>query len=323
MADIDNALNRYFGNEECADFINTVGFNGKRVVKPEDIIEKDPVMARMYEENGKTTGMKRERDLFRMVRVNNTYYIFIGIEHQSWEDPIMPLRVAEYDILAYRNQYDQWEKERDENIKKGKKTSHFKLKPVMTYVIYWSDKEWTKPKSLKELMDEDIIKNLEGTPFADMILDYKMTVYSPADRDKFEGFETNLGKIFTFIRYQKYYKLLTEYFEKEQSSLRQDELDVINMVTGSDFKVKEGEVGLSMCDALRDLKEAGRMEGRNEGREEGRMEGRAEGREEGRAEELLLSVKKLIKNLHMTPDQAMDTMQVPQEQRDLFMKSLV
>ncbi len=266
MADIDNALNSYFGNEECADFINTVTFNGRKVVRPEDLIEKDPVMAYMYEEDGKTTGKKRERDFFRMVLVHNTYYIFIGIEHQSWEDPIMPLRVAEYDILAYRKQYDQWEKERDEKIKKGIKTEPFVLKPVMTYVIYWSDKKWSKPMSIKELMDEDVVRNLENTPFGDMILDYKMMVYSLADKDKFEGFETNLGKIFTFIRYQKYYKLLTEAFENEQFNLRQAEVDVINMVTGSNFKIKEGEVELNMCDALIDIREMGREEGREEGR---------------------------------------------------------
>ncbi len=264
MADIDNALNSYFGNEECADFINAVTFNGRKVVRPEDFIEKDPVMAYMYEEDGKTTGKKRERDFFRMVLVHNTYYIFIGIEHQSWEDPIMPLRVAEYDILAYRKQYDQWEKERDENSKKGIKTEPFKLKPVLTYVIYWSDKKWSKPMSIKELMDEDVVRNLENTFFGDMILDYKMTIYSLADKDKFEGFETNLGKIFTFIRYQKYYKLLTEAFENEQFNLRQAEVDVINMVTGSNFKIKEGEVELNMCDALIDIREMGREEGRKQ-----------------------------------------------------------
>ena len=306
MGKIDIALNRYFGNEECADFINAVSYNGERVIKPEDFVEKDPVLAHMYEVNGETDGSKRERDFFRMVLVNNTYYIFIGVEHQSIEDPIMPLRIVEYDVIAYRKQYDEWEKVRDEDNKKGIKTEPFILKPVMTYVIYWSDKKWSKPKSLKELMDEDVIANLENTPFGDMILDYKMTVYSPADSDKFEGFKTNLGKIFTFIRYQKYYKLLTAAFEKEQFDLRQEEVDVINMVTGSDFKIKEGEVKLSMCDALRDIREEGRSEGRNE----------------GRLEELLSSIKMLIKNLEMTPDQAMDTLQVPQEKRSLLMKGL-
>ena len=59
-------------------------------------------------------------------------------------------------------------------------------------------------------------------------------------------------------------------------------------------------------------------EGREEGREEGRKEGRKEGREEGTERALIRSVKNLMKNLGFTVEQAMDSLEIPADQRSIY-----
>ena len=48
---------------------------------------------------------------------------------------------------------------------------------------------------------------------------------------------------------------------------------VIKILTGSDFEIREEEEKIDMCKALEDLKEEGRQEGRQEGWQEGRQDG--------------------------------------------------
>ena len=66
----------------------------------------------------------------------------------------------------------------------------------------------------------------------------------------------------------------------------------------------------------------GKSEGREEGRAEGREEGRAEGREEGREETLASSIKMLMKNMKLTAEQAMDSLEIPQSDRKKYLAML-
>ena len=61
---------------------------------------------------------------------------------------------------------------------------------------------------------------------------------------------------------------------------------------------------------------------REEGREEGRLEGRMEGREEGRSEEQLSSIRKLMKTLKLTAQQAMDVLEIPPSDQKFFLAML-
>ena len=56
------------------------------------------------------------------------------------------------------------------------------------------------------------------------------------------------------------------------------------------------------------------------GREEGRAEGRVEGRVEGREEMLLSSIRNIIHNMGITPDEAMRLLGVPEMQREKYRK---
>ena len=76
----------------------------------------------------------------------------------------------------------------------------------------------------------------------------------------------------------------------------------------------------SETEAMELFKEEGRLEGRKEGRLEGRKEGRLEGRKEGSEDALVSSLKKLMKNLNLSVESAMDSLEIPIEQRSFYMK---
>ena len=58
------------------------------------------------------------------------------------------------------------------------------------------------------------------------------------------------------------------------------------------------------------------------GRTEGLAEGHAEGRVEGRVEELLENIRAVMNNLNLTAEKAMDILNVPQEDREIYMQKL-
>ena len=58
------------------------------------------------------------------------------------------------------------------------------------------------------------------------------------------------------------------------------------------------------------------------GRTEGHAEGHAEGRMEGRMEELLENIRAVMANLNLTAEKAMDILNVPQEDRAVYMQKL-
>ncbi|MCD8364528.1 MAG: hypothetical protein LUC83_01700 [Clostridiales bacterium] len=62
------------------------------------------------------------------------------------------------------------------------------------------------------------------------------------------------------------------------------------------------------------------------GQEAGRLEGLAEGRAEGRAEAIqetiLDNIRKLQESLHLTPEQAMDALKIPDGDREKYLLQL-
>jgi len=78
--------------------------------------------------------------LFRVPLGDKLVYLYLLIEHQSWPDPLMPLRVLEYIQLVWakllREQPDR-------------KT----VPPVITLVVHHGPTGWTAPRSLHEMVE--------------------------------------------------------------------------------------------------------------------------------------------------------------------------
>ena len=70
------------------------------------------------------------------------------------------------------------------------------------------------------------------------------------------------------------------------------------------------------------LKKEAKEDGHAEGVVAGRAEGLAIGRAEGQIESYLSSVQAIMKNLNMTPIQAMDVLNIPEEERGNLLEQL-
>jgi flagellar biosynthesis/type III secretory pathway protein FliH len=85
---------------------------------------------------------------------------------------------------------------------------------------------------------------------------------------------------------------------------------------------ENGEEETDMCKALDDIvkdsEKRGEKRGRAEGEKLGEKRGRQEGRQEGRESNTILSITNLMKNLHLTAEQAMEALEVPQSQRQKY-----
>ncbi len=79
--------------EVFCDLANLALYQGRRVIRPEQLIEQDPII-----------GQKR-RDGLKKWKKENGEEIYLGIEIQSVIDPSMPIRMMEYDVILYKKQW--------------------------------------------------------------------------------------------------------------------------------------------------------------------------------------------------------------------------
>ncbi|MBR2214558.1 MAG: Rpn family recombination-promoting nuclease/putative transposase [Selenomonadaceae bacterium] len=123
-----------------ADIFNVLLFKGEQVIKPteEDL---EPALPRsIYKMDEKIH--EQERDVAKFWRSGQIRLALLGLENQSKVDNDMPLRVIGYDGAAYREQLNH-----DEESKPKMRY------PVVTLVLYFGEKHWTAPRSLKKCFD--------------------------------------------------------------------------------------------------------------------------------------------------------------------------
>ena len=84
-----------------------------------------------------------------------------------------------------------------------------------------------------------------------------------------------------------------------------------------------GSLGLALVKkSLERGRSEGLREGRSEGRSEGLREGRSEGLREGRSEGIMASVRNLMKNMGLSIIEAMNALEVPEEERQRYIEAL-
>jgi flagellar biosynthesis/type III secretory pathway protein FliH len=116
-------------------------------------------------------------------------------------------------------------------------------------------------------------------------------------------------------KYQAFIEKNKEYFRRIPRSAV-DVLDVFMNIKGVMQYLQyieneeNGEEETDMCKALDDIVK--------DAKKEGRQEGRQEGEKRGRESTTILSITNLMKNLHLTAEQAMEALEVPQSQRQKY-----
>lgn len=255
-------------NAHFADVFNYYVYDGKQVIRPDELEEMDPTEEAVIKKLETIVTKNRIRDILKGVTIKTDgriTYAVLGIENQSDVHYGMPVRNSLYDALDYAAQVADIAK--DNRRRKVTETSaeflsgfmkEDRIRPVITLVMNWSDKRWDGPLTLSEMM-EDVDERLK--PF---INDYRMNLIDPHSIDDFEKFRTELGDVLEFIRRQNRNEDLREMIEKKgpEWSLDAQSVNVINMFTGVGFStdVKEGE-RIVMCKAIDEMMQESEKKG--------------------------------------------------------------
>ena len=282
----DGSWKDYFEDPaRFADAINGFGCNGEQVVKEEDIREADtqiqgwkiPRFVNSFVD-GRRVKFTKSRDMLRKVALG-VHYLIIGIEAQEEIDYSLPLRNMLYDVAEYEKQARTIRKsvrKEPEGLTAGEYMYGFKsdsrLLPVVTFVLYSGEKEWTGPRCLHDMLEfTDIPDNLR-----ELIPNYKINVISIRDIKDTSVFKTDLRHVLDFLRYARDKNKLKELVENEPyyKSMDEEAYDVVvnyanvkKLVEVKDeYKNIEGR--MNMCTAIKEMMEDSKSEGRMEGRME-------------------------------------------------------
>lgn len=149
-----------------------------------------------------------------------------------------------------------------------------KVKPVVTLVFYYGEKEWDGSRSLYEMMDfggeEEEQKNLKK-----FIPNYPINLVDVGRLEKLDGFQTDLQVVFGMIKYKgsKYKKEIQSYVNEHREyfgCLSWDDFLAIREMMNLNKKMekileKENREVVDMCGSLdalcEDYKEEGKVEG--------------------------------------------------------------
>lgn len=320
----DVVLKKYWENkEQFSDFFNAVLFDGKQVIRPEELEDMDTDESSILEHKEYAETIKASRDNIQICKKSTKYgiqLVMLGLESQEHIHYAMPMRVMGYDYGSYKKQYDSNAKKykdrkrlnSDEFLSKMRKTDKFI--PVITVVVYYGEKEWDGAVSLHGMLDIP-------EQFEHYVNDYKMILI--------EAGKNNL-KLHN-INNKDLFQLLGMLIDKNASPGKRKE-QAINYA--KEHKV-ESSVILTVTSVMNSKLDYTALEqkGANEmftvfeeTWKEGEQAGRTEGRTEGRAEEIIetgyefgLSEKNILERLQtklkITPQKAQEYLSAYAKQR--------
>ena len=160
----NTVLREYWdNNERFADLFNAQLFGGEQVIKPDELLPVDSVVASVFEHDEYAESIESARDKINICRHSTALGVeleLLGEENQEHIHYAMPRRLMGYDYHTYKKQYDdnaqKYKKRsegltRDEFLSKMKKTDKFI--PVITIVVYYGSESWDGARSLHEMLN--------------------------------------------------------------------------------------------------------------------------------------------------------------------------
>ena len=287
-------------NRRFADQVNGALFQGRQVVKPDELEPADMQLVYRGKEDGKRESYKTVVDKIRTWRGKVIH--ILAIENQTYVDYHMVLRNMLTECLSYQK---QWKEKRAVHMEakdlrfgtdaffSGMKKEE-KFMPVITLVVYCGmEHPWDGAGCLHELLEID--EELKA-----FVTNYKLNLYDCHEHDTFDEYHTGLRQLFEVVRYGRDKEKLQQIMEQNKetySRLDQDTRELLEVVAKIRIKEEEtvmenGEKKYDMCKAFVDMKLEGIEEGRQEGREEGRKEGRKEGSRERLVNTICIKLRK-------------------------------
>ena len=250
-------------NDVFADIVNVLLFQGKKVVK-ENELEQSRARSPYSGEKGLR---EQERDEAKFWKNENIRIALCGFENETEEDSDMPIRVIGYDGASYR---DQLYTVKDKNGKSRRNTN--KRYPVVTLVLYFGMKHWKAPTTLHDNLKE-IDKEMK--PYVN---DYKINLFEIAwlSDEQIKLFRSDFRLIAEFFSQKRKNK---DYIPTAQQILHVKEfLNLMKYLTKDnryremyDESIIAGKEICTMCEILDKAEERGEKRGIEKGIEKGEL----------------------------------------------------
>ena len=158
----DTILKNYWSNnEQFADLFNAVLFDGKQMIKPDELEEMDTEESTILEHREYADSLQASRDSIKIQKKSSVYgvqLVLFGLENQEHIHYAMPMRVMGLDYAAYKKQYENNAKRyknsdgMDDEEYLSKMKMEDKFIPVITIVVYYGEKPWDGAKTLHEML---------------------------------------------------------------------------------------------------------------------------------------------------------------------------
>ncbi|MFG6357962.1 MAG: Rpn family recombination-promoting nuclease/putative transposase [Acetatifactor sp.] len=283
----DTVLKNYWNdNEQFADLFNAVLFEGRQVIRPEELEDVDTEESSVLEHRDYAESIRVSRDSIKVSKRSTVYgvdLVMLGMESQSHIHYGMPIRVMGYDYGTYKKQYDsnarRYQKrdglEEDEYLSRMKRTDKFI--PVVTIVVYYGEKPWDGAVSLHGMLD--IPEEMKQ-----FVNDYKMMLVEARQNNL--SFH-NMNNVYFFNMLQM---VLDKSIPKNESKekvikyAREHGIDktVIMTVAGAtnckiNYNALAEKGDADMCTLFEEIARESEAKGKAEGIAEGKAEGKAEG----------------------------------------------
>ena len=261
---------KYIGqNDRFADLCNYYLFDGRQVIRPEDLKEKDVTeLGALFTAKGLAT-VERIRDVLKTCAIKTAEgvtYLIIGVENQSDVHYAMVIRNMVQDALNYAAQVEKLAKEH--KMRKDLTGDEFlsgiskedKLAPVITITVYWNSGGWDAPRTLHEMLGEENEEILRYVP------DYRMNLIVPEEIRDFEKFKTELGAVLEFLRRSGDVGETKEFIKMNQEHglyFSRDAVEVLNACVNAGLSLEDAEGGEgNVCKGIQGWLEEERAEER-------------------------------------------------------------
>lgn len=246
MGAIDTEAKSYLSSpDRVADIFNYWMYDGKDVIKPEELSPMDTTAVVLPYGNGKKQPLQKIRDVLKFyaaMKSSSAYYLILGIEIQAAIHYAMPVRNMLYDAMSYAQQVSDIAAAHRKagNTLDGDEfltgiTKGDLLKPVITLVISLSSESWDGPTSLHEML---AVKDRSVLSF---VPDYKLNLLTPADIDEadFDKFRTELGTVMQFVKHRGDKSREWMRGNKRFEAMHRETASLIETITGAKMEFTE------------------------------------------------------------------------------------
>ena len=259
-------------NYRFADQVNGALFQGRQIVKPDELEPAEAQSVYLGKEAGVRENFKTIVDKTRMWKGRMIHVL--AVENQTYVDYHMILRNMLSESLSYQRQWKHKKAahERKHDLKAG--TDEFfsgmvkdeKFIPIITLVVYCgTEHPWDGARCLYDLLElKDEMKKF--------VTNYRLNLYDCHEHDTFDEYHTGLRQLFEVVRYARDKEKLQRIMQENKgaySRMDSDTRELLEVVAkvriGEEYGIMEsGEKKYDMCKAFVDM----RLEGKQEERQE-------------------------------------------------------